>query len=145
VSGNSGLGVAGTIAAQIRRVKVRGGDVPYVLGMGVPSLKDVEVALLVHVALEESIHNADPQTRLEGFHLRLGELPYLFVVGDTLSRHIYKDLGVRAFDQIFLNHGEDPFPIRAFRFPRLRSVHALRFPFLAAVTGTAQALEPLAT
>src|SRR5215212_1515526 len=142
VSGSSGLGVAGTIAAQIRRVKVRGGDVPYVLGMGVPPLKDVEVALLVHVALEEPIHNAYPQTRLEGFHLRLGELPYLFVVRDTLSRHLYKDLAMRAFDQVFLNHGEDPFPIRAFRFPGFRSAHAHRLPFLAALTGAAQALKP---
>ena len=58
VSGNSGLGVAGTIAAQIRRVKVRGGDVPYVLGMGVPPLKDVEVALLGEVAVEEPIDHA---------------------------------------------------------------------------------------
>ena len=57
----------------------------------------VIVDLLVQVALEEPIHPAYSQTRLKCPHLRLRELPYLFVVGATLSRHLYKDLAVRAF------------------------------------------------
>ena len=71
VSVGRGLGVASSFANQIRRVNVRGGDFSYTLGMGVPSHEEVEVTRLVHVALEEAIHHAFPQTRFEGPHLCL--------------------------------------------------------------------------
>jgi hypothetical protein len=60
-------------------------------GMGVPPLKNVEVALLGQVALEEAIDHAYPQTRFEGPHIRLGELPYLLAVGARPSRHFFKE------------------------------------------------------
>jgi hypothetical protein len=111
-------------------------------GMGVPPLKNVEVALLGQVALEEAIDHAYPQTRFEGPHIRLGELPYLLAVGARPSRHFFKDLAVTAFGQVLLRQGEHPSPKRALRIPGFRSAHAHRLPFLAALTGAAQALKP---
>jgi hypothetical protein len=141
LSGGHGLGYAGSYADQISRVKVRGGDVPFVLGMEMPPYEEVIVALLGHVALEEPIHYAYSQTRLESVQLRLRKLPHLFVVGE-FSQDVYKDLAETALGQVFLKQGEGSFPIRPFRFPRFRSVHALRFSFLVAVSCAALAFKP---
>ena len=55
------------------------------------SLKDVEVALLGDIALEEAIDHAYPQTRFEDPHLRLEELPYLPCSrGRTLLAHLQR-------------------------------------------------------
>jgi hypothetical protein len=85
--------------------------------MGVPPHKEVTVDLLGHVALQEPIHHAYSQTRLKSPYLRLGELSYLFVVGTTLSQHVYKDFAEMALGQVFFNHGEGTFPIRAPSLP----------------------------
>jgi hypothetical protein len=76
-----GSGDASSYADQIRRVKVRGGGVPYVPGNGVPPHEELIVALADHVALEEAIYHAYSQTRLESPNLRLGELPISLQMG----------------------------------------------------------------
>ena len=99
------------------------------------------MALFGQVALEEAIHHAYPQTRFESPQLCPGELPYLFEVETIPSRHLYEDLAVRAFGQVFLKQTEDLLPRRALCLPRFRSIHALRLPLLAAIIGAALALK----
>jgi hypothetical protein len=111
----------------------------------VPPIKEVDVALFGQVALEEPSHHAYSQTWFESPYLLLGELPYLFVVGARLSRHVYKDLAMKAFSPIFLKQDEDSLPKRVLCFPRFLAVHALRFPFDAAVISAALALKPVPT
>jgi hypothetical protein len=113
MSAGRGLGDASSFADHIRRAKGPGSDVPSVLGLGVPPHEEVIVDLLGHVVHQEPIHHAYSQTRLKSPYLRLGELSYLFVVGATLSQHVYKDFAVTALGQVFLKHGEGTFPIRA--------------------------------
>jgi hypothetical protein len=60
----------GSFANQIRRVKVRRSEAPYVLGVGVCRHEKVEVTLLGQVAFEKPIHQAYPQTRFESAYLR---------------------------------------------------------------------------
>src|SRR5215208_5971111 len=98
VSEDRGLGT-GAFADQIRRVKVCGSNVPYVIWYGRLLSRMSRLPCFCQVALEEAIDHAYPQTRFERPQIRLGELPYLLALGARPSRHFFKDLAVTAFGQ----------------------------------------------